>query len=46
MAKAISELVKKNEINLVILGKQAIDDDCAQTAPMLAGILYSPLFDC
>ena len=40
IAKTISHIVKSRpEINMIILGKQAIDDDAAQTGPMLAGLL-------
>lgn len=40
VAKTIRALIEKNkEIDLVILGKQAIDDDAGQTGQMLAGLL-------
>ncbi|KIY69313.1 electron transfer flavo protein, beta subunit [Cylindrobasidium torrendii FP15055 ss-10] len=40
VAKTIRALVEKNkEIDLIILGKQAIDDDAGQTGQMLAGLL-------
>lgn len=35
-----------SQINLVILGKQAIDDDCAQTGQMLASRLGWPQAVC
>jgi electron transfer flavoprotein beta subunit len=39
VAKIIKKLVEKENIQLVILGKQAIDDDSNQTGQMLAGLL-------
>ena len=39
VAKALKVLVEKENPNLVILGKQAIDDDCNQTGQMLAALL-------
>lgn len=39
IAKVLAEIVKKEERNLVILGKQSIDDDSSQTGQMLAGLL-------
>lgn len=39
IAKILACIVKQNQINLVMLGKQAIDDDCNQTGQMLAGLL-------
>jgi electron transfer flavoprotein beta subunit len=39
VAKMIKVLVEKEAPALVILGKQAIDDDAGQTAQMLAGLL-------
>ena len=38
-AKIIQKIVEKEQPNLVILGKQAIDDDCNQTGQMLAAML-------
>ena len=38
----IREIVKKESPSLVILGKQAIDDDSSQTGQMLAGLLDWP----
>ncbi|CAG8801166.1 2506_t:CDS:2, partial [Gigaspora rosea] len=35
-------IVEKEKPNLVILGKQAIDDDASQTGQMLAGLLNWP----
>ena len=35
-------LVEKEEPSMVLLGKQAIDDDCNQTGQMLAALLNWP----
>ncbi len=42
VAKILAEIVKAEAIDLVIMGKQAIDDDCGQTGQMLASILDLP----
>ena len=39
VAKLLKALVEKESPQLVILGKQAIDDDCNQTGQMLAALL-------
>lgn len=39
VAKILREVVKSENRNLVILGKQSIDDDSSQTGQMLAGLL-------
>ena len=39
VAKLFKAIVEKEQANLVILGKQSIDDDASQTGPMLAGLL-------
>jgi len=39
VAKLMKAVVAKEQPGLVILGKQAIDDDCNQTGQMLAGLL-------
>lgn len=39
VAKIFQKLVEKESANLVVVGKQAIDDDCNQTGQMLAGLL-------
>ncbi len=41
-AKLLATVVKSENPDLVILGKQAIDDDCNQTGQMLAGLLGWP----
>lgn len=38
-ARVLAKLVEQERPGLVILGKQAIDDDCSQTAQMLAALL-------
>ncbi|MBL8667050.1 MAG: electron transfer flavoprotein subunit beta/FixA family protein [Rhodospirillales bacterium] len=42
VAKLLKATVEKEQPQLVILGKQAIDDDSNQTAQMLAGLLGWP----
>ncbi|KAI9751134.1 MAG: hypothetical protein M4579_006186 [Chaenotheca gracillima] len=42
VAKLLKEVVAKENRNLVILGKQSIDDDANQTGQMLAGLLGWP----
>ena len=42
MAKVLKAVVEKEKPDLVIMGKQAIDDDCNQTGQMLAGLLGAP----
>ena len=42
IAKILSKIVEKEKIDLVICGKQAIDDDNNQTGQMLAGNLNWP----
>ena len=39
VAKKLKALVEKEEPGLVIVGKQAIDDDCNQTGQMLSALL-------
>jgi len=39
VAKALKAIVDKEQPQLVIMGKQAIDDDCNQTGQMLAALL-------
>ena len=39
VAKLLKALVEKENPELVILGKQAIDDDCSQTGQMLSALL-------
>lgn len=41
-AQILRKLVEKENPNLVIMGKQAIDDDCNQTGQMLAGMMSWP----
>jgi electron transfer flavoprotein beta subunit len=42
VAKLLQKMVEKEEPSLVLLGKQAIDDDSNQTGAMLAGLLGWP----
>src|SRR5215471_18966199 len=42
VAKLLKALVEKEAPGLVILGKQAIDDDCNQTGQMLAALCDLP----
>jgi electron transfer flavoprotein beta subunit len=42
VAKLLQAVIAKEQPGLVILGKQAIDDDCNQTGQMLAGLLGWP----
>src|SRR5215212_2574135 len=39
VAKLLKAIVDKEQPRLVILGKQAVDDDCNQTGQMLAALL-------
>ncbi len=42
VAKLLKAIVGREQPQLVILGKQAIDDDCTQTGQMLAALLDAP----
>jgi len=42
VSKILAKIVEKESPHLVLMGKQAIDDDSAQTGPMLAGRLGWP----
>ena len=42
VAKILKEVVKKNNPDLVLMGKQAIDDDSNQTGQMLSALLGWP----
>jgi len=42
VAKILNALIAKEQPSLVILGKQAIDDDCNQTGQMLAALAGLP----
>lgn len=46
VAAALAEVVKKEFADLVLLGKQAIDNDCNQVGQMLAGYLAWPQATC
>jgi electron transfer flavoprotein beta subunit len=41
-ARVLLEMAKREDAGLVILGKQAIDDDCNQTGQMLAALWDRP----
>ena len=42
VAKLLKKIVEQEQPGLVIMGKQAIDDDCNQSGQMLAGLLGWP----
>ena len=42
VAKLLKQIADKEQPDLVILGKQAIDDDASQTGPMLAALMDVP----
>lgn len=42
IARMMARIIQDEKINLVLLGKQAIDDDSAQVAPLLSAILDWP----
>lgn len=42
VAKLLKAIAQKERPNLIIMGKQAIDDDCNQTGQMLAALLNWP----
>ncbi|XP_073426691.1 electron transfer flavoprotein subunit beta isoform X2 [Dendrobates tinctorius] len=42
VSKILAAVAKKENVNLVLLGKQAIDDDCNQTGQMTAALLDWP----
>ncbi|WP_180130693.1 electron transfer flavoprotein subunit beta/FixA family protein [Rhodoferax sp. BLA1] len=46
VAKILKAIVDKEQPGLVILGKQAIDDDCNQTGQMLAALTDLPQVTC
>jgi electron transfer flavoprotein beta subunit len=39
VAHAIKAIIEKNKVDLVIMGKQAIDDDSGSTGGMVAGLM-------
>ncbi len=41
-AKALAEVIRKESFDLILLGKQAVDDDLAQVGPILAEFLNLP----
>lgn len=42
VSKIFAKLAQEEKADLIIVGKQAIDDDCNQTAQMIAGTLDWP----
>jgi electron transfer flavoprotein beta subunit len=42
IARILAHLAKKEQPDVIIMGKQAIDDDCNQTGQMLAALLNWP----
>ncbi len=42
IAKCLSKVASQQQPHIIIMGKQAIDDDCNQTGQMLAGFLQWP----
>lgn len=46
VAKLLAKMVEKEQPSLVLLGKQAIDDDSNQTGAMLAGLMGWPQAGC
>ncbi len=46
VAKVLKAIVAKEAPGLVIVGKQAVDDDCSQAGQMLAGLLAWPQAAC
>jgi len=46
VAKLLKALIDKEQPGLIILGKQAIDDDCNQTGQMLAALADLPQVTC
>jgi electron transfer flavoprotein beta subunit len=39
IAKLLHQIVKKEHFDIILFGKQSIDDECGQTGQMLAGLL-------
>ena len=39
VAKVLAKIIEKEQFDLIILGKQSIDDDCNQTGQMLSALL-------
>eukprot|EP01025_Chloroclados_australasicus_P030098 TRINITY_DN3014_c2_g3_i1.p1 TRINITY_DN3014_c2_g3~~TRINITY_DN3014_c2_g3_i1.p1 ORF type:complete len:256 (-),score=41.24 TRINITY_DN3014_c2_g3_i1:183-950(-) len=39
VARILRNVARKEDVDLVLLGKQAVDDDCNQTGQILAGLL-------
>ncbi|RQT15047.1 electron transfer flavoprotein subunit beta/FixA family protein [Burkholderia contaminans] len=46
VARMLAELARRDSVGLVLLGKQAIDDDCSQTGQMLSALTGWPQATC
>ena len=46
VAKLLAKVAQQEQVDLLLLGKQAIDDDANQTAQMLAALLNAPQATC
>ncbi len=46
VAKVLKAVVEREKPDLVVMGKQAIDDDCNQAGQMLAALLHWPQATC
>jgi electron transfer flavoprotein beta subunit len=46
VAKLLAEIARREQPQLIVLGKQAIDDDCNQTGQILAALLGWPQATC
>ena len=42
IAKILKKIAQDEQVDMIMMGKQAIDDDCSQTGPMLAALLDWP----
>jgi len=42
VAQLFQKIVEQEQSDLILLGKQAIDSDCGQTGPLLAGLMDLP----
>lgn len=42
VAQMLQKIVEREKADLILLGKQAIDSDCGQTGPLLAGMMNIP----
>ena len=42
VAKLLKQIAEQEQSDLILVGKQGIDSDCGQVAPMLAGLMNCP----